>query len=431
MNAGKPFIKTFFSESSDFRVQIFNTLGILGAALGIIFGTLSLLVHPEAMNIAGNYAASVYAVFALWRANKTGAFKKWFLTTVVVVFFLIFPGLFFMSGGITSGMPCFFVFAVVFTVIMLEGRRRTVLTLLEIALYTCCFIIAISYPDTIVPFPSTADMLIDIVVACVMSSIVLAFAIYRHIVIYDRKQLELEKANEQLHSLNHMKTEFLQDIKHEIKNPLLIVSLTADLIHTYIDSGVKTDEAHTALNSMQNEAMRLGRMINGMVEMATMSGSPMSREKIDFAAMLQNCAETSRLQIEQKNIKLLINIAPDLPHIYAEAEQLVRVPHNLLTNAIDCTHCGEISLDATAENNYITVTVRDTGEGVPEEILPRVFERGVSGKGGKGYGLSICKTIVEAHGGEIRLESEPGKGTAATFSIPVYSGQNEAREDEL
>jgi signal transduction histidine kinase len=70
--------------------------------------------------------------------------------------------------------------------------------------------------------------------------------------------------------------------------------------------------------------------------------------------------------------------------------------------------------------------------------MPRVFERGVSGKGGKGYGLSICRTIVEAHGGEIKIESEPGdgrlpggKGTAVTFTIPAYSGQNEARKDGL
>ena len=91
---------------------------------------------------------------------------------------------------------------------------------------------------------------------------------------------------------------------------------------------------------------------------------------------------------------------------------------------------GEITLEAAAANNYITVVIRDAGKGIAPELLPRLFERGVSGKGGKGYGLSICKTIVEAHGGEIKIASEQGRGTTATFSIPVYGGQREARNHE-
>jgi signal transduction histidine kinase len=94
---------------------------------------------------------------------------------------------------------------------------------------------------------------------------------------------------------------------------------------------------------------------------------------------------------------------------------------------MDATQNGEILLEASFKNNYITVHVSDTGEGVPPEFLSRVFERGVSGKGGKGYGLAICKTIVEAHGGEIKIKSEQGKGTAVTFTIPVYGGQSEGR----
>ena len=171
-------------------------------------------------------------------------------------------------------------------------------------------------------------------------------------------------------------------------------------------------------------------MINGMVEMATMSGNAANRERADFAELLLNCYEAFRLQMERKNTMLRVNIPPGLPFVYAEAEQLMRVPVNLLSNAVNATQNGEIILEASAENNYITVNIGDNGEGISPEFLPHVFERGVSGKGGKGYGLSICKTIVEAHGGEISIESEPGGGTVVTFSIPVYGGQNEARNNE-
>jgi signal transduction histidine kinase len=174
-------------------------------------------------------------------------------------------------------------------------------------------------------------------------------------------------------------------------------------------------------------------MVNGMVELAVMNEKPQSREKTDLAAMLKKCAEKERLYAEQKHDKLRVDISPDLPYVYAEPEQLERVPINLLSNAIDCTQDGEITLEATADNGYITIRVRDTGEGIPPELMPRIFERGVSGKGGKGYGLSICKTIVEAHGGEIEIKSEQrdaapngrcGGGTTVTFTLPVYGGQN-------
>jgi signal transduction histidine kinase len=100
---------------------------------------------------------------------------------------------------------------------------------------------------------------------------------------------------------------------------------------------------------------------------------------------------------------------------------------NLFSNAADCTQDGEVVLEASADRNYITVVIRDTGEGVAPELLPRVFERGVSGKGGKGYGLAISKTIIEAHGGTIEIDNNEGGGAAVTFSIPVYGGQGNTK----
>jgi signal transduction histidine kinase len=92
---------------------------------------------------------------------------------------------------------------------------------------------------------------------------------------------------------------------------------------------------------------------------------------------------------------------------------------NLLSNAGRHTKNGEITISLTQEGNRLITTVADTGEGIDPAMLPRIFERGASGDGSTGYGLSICKTVVETHGGEIRIESEPGKGTAARFTLPI------------
>jgi signal transduction histidine kinase len=235
------------------------------------------------------------------------------------------------------------------------------------------------------------------------------------------KELAAEKAALEKH--NRMKTEFLQDIKHEVRNPLHVISLGTDFVNQCIEMKDMDAEARNALSTIQNEALRLGRMVNGMVELANMSGSPASRKRIDFAEILSHAAETARLSAEKKYNALRVDISPGLPYVYGEAEQLERVPVNLLENANICTRNGTIAIEAKHSGEYITVSVSDTGEGIDPDLLPRVFMRGVSGRGGKGYGLSMCRTIIEAHGGEIDIESEIGKGTTVTFTIPVYGGQ--------
>jgi len=101
---------------------------------------------------------------------------------------------------------------------------------------------------------------------------------------------------------------------------------------------------------------------------------------------------------------------------------------NLLSNANKHTHDGVIELkmedassgDVGSDAQFVCVSVRDTGEGIPIDILPEIFERGISGSGGTGMGLAICKNIIEAHGGTIEVESKQGEGTRVTFTVPVY-----------
>jgi signal transduction histidine kinase len=254
------------------------------------------------------------------------------------------------------------------------------------------------------------------------------------------KQGEREATAEKvaIEKLSRMKTEFLQDIKHEVRNPLHVISLGTDFVNQCIDMGDMAAEARNALITIQNEALRLGRMVNGMVELATMDGETASREKIDFTTLLSHAAETARLQLEKNCNTLRIEIAPGLPYVYGSAEQLERVPRNILENANNFTQGGEILLEASAQGDYITVRISDSGSGIDPVLIPRLFERGISGSGGKGYGLSMCKTIVEAYGGTIGIESgelkieneKPFFGTCVTFTIPVYGGQREAGEHE-
>jgi len=252
-----------------------------------------------------------------------------------------------------------------------------------------------------------------------------------------RRSLTAEKAA--LENLTQVKTGFLQDIKHEIRNPLHVISLGMGYITQYFEPKGDTMEAENILATVQNEALRLGRMINGMVELATTEGSKTNRQKVDFTALIKACGESYKLKLANNQNSLQIKTPDTLLYVYGESEQLERVLINILSNANDSVKCGEISIEVSSDNGYNIVSISDNGSGIDSQLMPRIFQRGVSGKGCDGYGLAISKTIVEAHGGIITIESGelqitngsidavaaaiPINGTVVTFTIPAYGGQ--------
>ncbi|GHU11164.1 hypothetical protein FACS1894185_3950 [Betaproteobacteria bacterium] len=243
---------------------------------------------------------------------------------------------------------------------------------------------------------------------------------------------EVEKLSiktESLDRLNHSKTEFLQDMSHEMRNPLTVIATGIDYTDKEInrDSG-SMQNASLALDVIRHETQRLGRMVAGMVTMASIIETDEKRTRAQFATLLLRSAESLRLVAEQKGNTLLVETQDGLSDVYIESDNYMRVVTNLLSNAIDHTQNGKISVTAKTDNSYIVVSVTDTGEGMPPEILQNVFDRGTSSKGSTGYGLYLSKAAVEAHGGTITVESDPGEGTVVTFTIPVYSGQEEGHD---
>ena len=234
----------------------------------------------------------------------------------------------------------------------------------------------------------------------------------------------LAERNVSLDNLNRTKTEFLQDMSHEMKAPLTVIATGIDFADMQIHKeSADLERAAAALDNIREETQRLGRMVGGMVSLASMSEISENRKRIDFAALLRNSAETFRPALEQRNNRLSVEIAPDLPDVFVESDRFAQVIANLLSNAAEYTRDGQLTLSADYDSAFITVRVSDTGDGIERSLLPKVFKRGVSGRDGTGYGLYICKTVVEAHGGTINIESEPGKGTTVTFTVPVYGGQ--------
>ena len=397
--------KKYFNESLDFRARIFNILGITGFALGIFFAAFSFIIGAGMEFALTMLAPVVFAAVILPIANHTKQFKLCFLITVIAVFIIIFPVLFFTGGGYHSGMPSFFVFAVVFTVLMLEGKRRAVFTALEGALYLGCFLVAYFYRETVTPLTDEAGTAQDIIVGCLIASCALAFAIYQHLIIYDRKQKELERANDALQGLDRMKTEFYQNMNHDMKTPLTVISTFIGNADDMLDHGVEKAEVKECLEEAQEQIQILARMVEQSLTLAAAHEGKYHIETLDYAALLRSGAGAFHPALKENGNTLDVHIPDGLPKITGNGDLLKRAINNIMINAAKHTQNGTITVSIKREGGGLITTITDTGEGIDPAIFPRVFERGVSGHGATGYGLAICQAIVETHGAKSILRA--------------------------
>ena len=170
---------SLFSPTLDFRVRLFNILALGGTVISLIMAFLSLGTGSWG-NVLINFALAISGGLFLY-SYYSGKYQRCYLITIVVIFLIVFPVMFFTSGGYRGGMPAFFVFAIIFTVLMLEKRRALIVSLLEILLYMGLCLVAYHFPDTVTPFATEADRLADILLAFVSVSIVCGSVLYFHL----------------------------------------------------------------------------------------------------------------------------------------------------------------------------------------------------------------------------------------------------------
>lgn len=408
-------IKAYFGDELDFRVRVFNSLAFIGIALGLVFSFVSLFTGGGVFNAFANLGASVLAVGLLVFARKTGRYRLCFTITVIAVFMVLFPIMFFTIGGYHSSMPAFFVFAVGFTVLMLEGKMRLVFTVAEIVLYAIICVVAYNYPQWIPAFATEQDLASDIIIGFLGAAAALALGIRQLITVYDHKQKRLEQ-------LDREKTELLGNISHEMKTPLTVITTLAYDMRDKFEKIPETQDAVENSLLIATEAERLAMLVSQVLQLTQLEEGRMVRDKkpcnideIIHGAMAAHF--THSLKGNRIDIKIEEGLAP----VLADAARIEQVIVNLVANAERHTSKGNITVSAQSRGEGVLITVSDTGAGIEKEKIPLIFERYYTGANdtGTGLGLYICKHIVNAHGSKIHVQSEEGKGSTFMFSLPM------------
>jgi PAS domain S-box-containing protein len=228
-----------------------------------------------------------------------------------------------------------------------------------------------------------------------------------------------------LREIDRLKSEFVNTAAHYLQSPLLNLQMGLHCLITDA-AGELTDKQKDILYACREDGERLERLMRDLTDLSLIeSGEATPRlAPVRIEELIQKAVESFRLAAEAKDQSLKTDIAGGLPQLNADAEQIKRVLDNLLSNAIRYTpRGGEIRITAARREDYISISVADTGHGIPPEYLTRLFHRFLSvpgvQPGSTGLGLAISKRLVEAHGGQISAQSQVGFGTTITFTLPV------------
>ena len=218
--------------------------------------------------------------------------------------------------------------------------------------------------------------------------------------------------------------EVLGIVAHDLRSPLNIISLNIQLLERKVAEGAVPGEA--MLRAISLAVQRMDRLIQDLLDVARLEGGTLavSPSPRSGTSLLEEAFESARPLAEE--VRLSLHKSEALPAVWADRERVLQVFSNLLGNALKFTPPGgEVSLGARVEGTAVCFFVHDTGPGIPREALEHLFERlWLAHRGdrrGAGLGLYIAKGLVEAHGGRIWVESEPGRGSTFFFTLPIAS----------
>jgi two-component system phosphate regulon sensor histidine kinase PhoR len=227
----------------------------------------------------------------------------------------------------------------------------------------------------------------------------------------------------EIKNIERIKKDFVVNVSHELRTPLAAIKGYAETLREEADA----EPSKKYVEIIERNTDRLINIVNDLLLLSSLEEKPaLELEDIHFNELLENVTKIFDQRLKDKELSLVMDVNENLPTIKADLFKLEQMLINLLDNAVKYTDRGEITVSLDVQDKKVRIRVTDTGIGIPKEDIPRIFERfyvvdkSRSRKyGGTGLGLSIVKHIVLLHHGTIDIESDLGKGTKVTVTIPT------------
>jgi signal transduction histidine kinase len=242
-----------------------------------------------------------------------------------------------------------------------------------------------------------------------------------------QKNVLLQTAMKRAQESDRLKAQFLANMSHELRTPLNAIIGFAQVLLDGIDGKI-TEIQQKDLTAIHNSGTHLLTLINDILDVAKIEAGRMELhcETIRLEEMIQSVLATTRAIVKGKDLRFLVDVAPDLPPLQADPMRIRQILLNLVSNAVKFTPKGTVTVKAATTNGSVKVSVADTGIGIRETDIPKLFKEfrqldasTTRDYGGTGLGLALVKRFVEMHGGRVWVESRLGVGSTFSFILPL------------
>ncbi|MEO0844320.1 MAG: ATP-binding protein, partial [Cyanobacteria bacterium J06643_5] len=245
----------------------------------------------------------------------------------------------------------------------------------------------------------------------------------------------LEEKNEELERLDKLKDEFLANTSHELRTPL---NGMIGIAESVIDgaTGEITPLQQKNLSMIAGSGHRLLELVNDILDFAKLKnqGLELQQKPVGIYSLVDVVLTFSQSLVGDKKLKLINSVPDNLPLAHADEHRLEQILFNIIGNSIKFTESGKVEVSAKEDQDKLTITISDTGIGIPPEKHEKIFESfeqadGSTAReyGGTGLGLAVTKQLVELHGGQIWVESEVGKGSNFSFTLPIVTNNQQQK----
>jgi signal transduction histidine kinase len=248
------------------------------------------------------------------------------------------------------------------------------------------------------------------------------------------KSRQLETVNERLKELDRLKSDFVSNVSHELRTPLTAIKGAVDLLLREVPGRLNESQTHY-LTRVRSNTQHLAGLINDLLDLAKIEEGKVELKevRVSVGGLVHEVLETVKPMAAEKPVLLEVKVSEPSVLVWADRDKVTQVLMNLVGNAIKFTPPqGRVTVSASKDNaEWAQVSINDSGPGISAEECQKIFQKfyQVSEDGGPkpkgtGLGLAISKALVELHGGKIWVESEPGRGSTFSFTLPVSGSQH-------
>ncbi len=421
MNRIKKIIREMSREELEIQHKLLNL--ILSAAFvgGIVSLIVSIMIGLNITAIITIAFLIVVVGFSLWIANKKNKPQIAALTIVIAANMMIFPVMYFTSGGLFSGMPVWLVLGMIFSWLILTGKLCIVMYLLNAIVVVGCIVIEMEYPELVIPLENRNAVYWDMIQSMLIVTVIFGLIFKYQTYVYEKQKKQILKANQ-------AKSEFLANMSHEVRTPI-------NAILGYNEMIIKeSGESQTVTNAMNVQAA--GKILLSLVDdifdytIIEKEGLELKNEPYFVREILNDVFTYAKYCAEKKGLEIRFEVDGNIPQVLlGDSSRFMQILDNLISNGVKYTKEGYVEVTLKWENisdkqGRLFVNIKDTGIGMKKEDVEKISDSFIRFDNqqtrniqGIGLGLTKVTRLLKSMNSELLVESEFGKGSQFSFEL--------------